>query len=216
MTQKNPKNQKTTAPTAPIKGSREERNFINFEIRAFQTEAGAEELYVEGYAATFQPTVMFEYNGVKYMEQIDALAFSEADMTDIIFNYNHSGKVMARTRNKTLIWSVDSNGLYIKARLDGTEEGRKMYEEIKGGYIDRMSFAFVVSEDSMDRDTHTRTVRKIKKVYDVSAVDIPAYESTSISARSYFEAVAEEERKTQERVELQKRKLKLLCSLGGI
>lgn len=204
-----------TKPMVPQRGSREERNFINFEIRAFQTEAGAEELYVEGYAATFQPTVMFEYNGIQYKEQIDPLAFAEADMTDIIFNYNHSGKVMARTRNRTLTWNVDSNGLYIKARLDGTEEGRKMYEEIKGGYIDRMSFAFSVSEDSMDRDTHTRTIRKLKKVYDVSAVDIPAYESTSISARSYFEAVAEEERETLARVELQKRKLKLKLSLGG-
>ena len=205
----------TKAPKIPQKGSREERNFINFEIRAFQTEAGPEELYVEGYAATFQPTVMFEYNGIQYKEQIDTLAFSEADMTDVIFNYNHSGKVMARTRNKTLTWNVDSNGLYIKARLDGTEEGRKMYEEIKGGYIDRMSFAFSVSEDSMDRDTKTRTIRKIKKVYDVSAVDIPAYESTSISARSYYEAVAEQERETLDRVQLQKRKLKLKLQLGG-
>jgi HK97 family phage prohead protease len=95
--------------------------------------------------------------------------------------------------------------LMIKARLDGTEEGRRLYEEIKGGYIDRMSFRFVASENAYDSDNHLRTIRKIKKLYDVSAVDIPAYDKTSISARSFFEAEAEEEHKAAEAAELRQK-----------
>jgi uncharacterized protein len=172
---------------------REFRKF-EFEIRAFN-EGEKEELYVEGYAARFNsPTVLWEYEGIKYKEQVDDRAFDEADMSDVIFNYNHSGKVMARTRNKTLQLSTDANGLYIRARLDGTEEGRKLYEEIKGGYIDRMSFSFTVQESAYDSVNCLRTIRKVKRLYDVSAVDIPAYDTTSISARSYFELEREKEK----------------------
>jgi len=185
----------------------EYRSF-DFEIRAAKTDDGQEELYVEGRAITFNdPAVIWEYDGVQYKEQVDDRALDEADMSDVIFNYNHGGKVMARTRNKTLELTVDKKGLKIKARLDGTEEGRKLYEEVKGGYIDRMSFRFVASENAYDSDNHMRTIRKIKKLYDVSAVDIPAYNKTSISARSFFEAEAEEERKAAEAAELRRKLL---------
>jgi len=104
-------------------------------------------------------------------------------MHDVIFNYNHSGHVLARTRNGTLTLEVRSDGLYIRARLDGTEEGQKVYDEIKGRYIDRMSFAFTVREESYDETEHTWTILKVKRLFDVSAVDIPAYDDTSIAAR---------------------------------
>lgn len=126
---------------------------------------------------------------------IDARALLNAEMSDVIFNYNHSGKVMARTRNKTLELIVDERGLHIRAKLDGTEEGRKLYEEIRGGYIDRMSFSFTVADQRYDKENRMRVITGIRKLYDVSAVDIPAYDTTSISARSYFEAEAETERK---------------------
>jgi HK97 family phage prohead protease len=189
---------------------RNEREFrkFNFEIRAIGEDITNQELYVEGYAVTFNsPTVIFEYDGIQYKEQVDDRAFDEADISDVIFNYNHSGKVMARTRNKTLTLSTDKKGLFIRARLDGTEEGRKIYEEIKGGYIDRMSFSFVASESAYDTENHLRTIRKVKKLYDVSAVDIPAYEDTTISARSQFQAVAEAEKKALESAELRKKLL---------
>jgi HK97 family phage prohead protease len=177
----------------PKRKDREFREFP-FEIRTALNDAGQEELYAEGYAVTFnEPTVLWEYDGIEYKEQIDDRAFDEADMSDVIFNYNHAGKVMARTRNKTLQLSTDKKGLFIRARLDGTEEGRKIYEEINGGYIDRMSFAFTASESAYDSENRIRTVRKVKKLYDVSAVDIPAYDTTSISARSYFELEREKE-----------------------
>lgn len=150
---------------------------------------------------------MFEMDGMEYKEMIDRRALLNSNLGDVIFNYNHSGKVMARTRNKTLELSVDERGLFIRARLDGTEEGRKLYEEIKGGYIDRMSFSFTVGEERYDRENRMRVIEGIKRVYDVSAVDIPAYDTTSISARSYFEAVAEEERKALDSAELRRKLL---------
>ena len=112
---------------------------------------------------------------------------------------------MARTRNKTLELRVDDKGLYIKARLDGTEEGRCLYEEIKGGYIDRMSFSFVASDASFDPNTRTRTIKGIKRIYDVSAVSIPAYDTTSIVARSLVHAEAEFKRAVADATEMRRR-----------
>lgn len=166
---------------------RKNRALRLFELQTRATtvdETGAEELWVEGYAARFNsPTVLFEMAGQEYSEQIAAGAFDGCPMDDVIMNYNHGGKVVARTRNGTLLLEVDDTGLRIRARLDGTEEGRRLYEEIKGGYIDRMSFAFQIAEESFDEDKRLWTVRRIKRLFDVSAVDIPAYDDTSIEAR---------------------------------
>ena len=185
----------------------------SFSVRV-RDETGTEEkpeMWVEGYAVRFEsPTVLFEYDGTEYKEQIDRNAFEECQMEDVIFNYNHGGKVMARTRNQTLFLEIRSDGLYIRARLDGTEEGRRLYEEIKGGYIDRMSFRFSVREEAYDKQNHMWTVRRIKRLYDVSAVDIPAYDDTSISARKQAVMDLEERRK---RLELFKRKKKLQLRL---
>lgn len=175
-------------------------------------EAEEQELYVEGYAVRFDsPTVLFEYGGTEYKEQIDRHAFDEALMEDVIFNYNHGGKVLARTRNDTLWLTVDDTGVFVRARLDGTEEGRKLYEEIAGGYIDRMSFAFTIQEESYDSVEHLWTIQKVKRLYDVSAVDIPAYDDTSIAARRA--AVEDSQRARQAALALDKRKLKLKCKL---
>lgn len=190
---------------------RDFRRFVEFELRSIQ-DTEDNELWIEGYAAVFnEPTVLFEYDGIEYKEQIDDRAFEGADMSDVIFNYNHGGKVMARTRNKTLQVSADKKGLFMKARLDGTEEGRKLHEEIKGGYIDRMSYSYTVKEAAYDSQNHLRTIRQIKKLYDVSAVDIPAYDTTSIQARS-FEELESEAKKLASEAEKRK-KLILLTQI---
>lgn len=163
--------------------------------RPFEIRLSEKEQHVTGYAATFeQETVMYEYDGIQYKEVIDRNAFANAQMTDVVLNFNHCGKPVARTKNNTLELKIDSTGLHITADLSGTDEGRRLYEEIKGGYIDKMSFAFTISEDSYNKDTHTRRITGIKRLYDVAAVDIPAYDTTSIQARSFFEAEAEKER----------------------
>jgi HK97 family phage prohead protease len=128
-------------------------------------------------------------------------------MKDVPFKYNHSDAVMvmARTRNKTLELMPDDQGLMIRATLADITAGRDLYALIKRGDIDKMSFAFTVTEQSYNKDTRTRTIIKLKRIWDVSAVDIPAYSDTSISARSFFEAEAEKERKVLESAELRKR-----------
>lgn len=152
------------------------------QTREIQHNDEPSELWVEGYAVRFNsPTVLFEYSGNEYKEQIDRNAFSECDMSDVIFNYNHGGKVIARTRNQTLEINADNDGIFIRARLDGTEEGRKLYDEISKGYIDKMSFQFTVKEQSYNSEERMWTIYKVKRLYDVSAVDIPAYDDTSIS-----------------------------------
>lgn len=190
------------------------RRELLFQVQARQADPDSEnnEMIVDGYAVRFEsPTVLFESEGIEYKEQIDARAFEDAKMDDVIFNYNHGGKVMARTRNHTLELEVQEEGLFIQARLNGTEEGRKLYEEIKGGYIDRMSFRFSVKEEDYDTENHMWTVRRIKKLWDVSAVDIPAYDDTLIEARKNFvlEAEAQEQRERKAAAELHKRKLML-------
>ena len=192
-----------------LRSQRERRLFHNFEIRTMQ-EGEEDQKIVEGYAATFeQETVLFVIDGREYKEIIARGAFDESDFSDVIFNYNHGGKVMARTRNKTLETSIDNTGLFMRANLSGTEEGRKTYEEIKGGYIDRMSFAFRIAEESFNQETLTWTIRKISKVYDVSAVDYPAYDTTSIAARRLAEVEDLASRKAVVDAELQKRKQRL-------
>ena len=104
-------------------------------------------------------------------------------------------------------------GLTSRANLSGTEEGRKLYEEIKGGYIDRMSFRFSIREEAYDSQNHMWTVRRVKRLYDVSAVDIPAYDDTSIEARKNFLLEEQERSKREAAADLRMRKLKLRTKL---
>lgn len=168
-----------------LKDGREYRSLQDFSL--VHREEGSEEYRVKGTAVVFDtPTVLFVCDGIEYKEIIDRHAFDGCDLSDVIFNYNHGGKVVARLRNKTLALAITERGLEVEADLSGTQAGRELYEEIDGGYIDKMSFSFSVREAKYDSVTHTRTIRKVKKLYDVSVVDIPAYEETSISARSFF------------------------------
>lgn len=190
---------------------REIRSAIEFRA------ADNEEYIVEGYATTFNdPYEMMEFDGVKYFEEVDRNAFDGADMNDVIFQYDHAGKVYARQKNGTLFLAVDDHGLRVRADLSKTESSRSMYEDIRAGLVSEMSFAFTVAEDAYNNETHTRTIRKIKKVYDVSAVSIPANPSTNISARSYFDGVIEAEKAERLRADADKArraKIRLLCDL---
>jgi len=145
--------------------------------------------YVEGYATTFDdPYLMFEdYDGWKYMEIIDSHALDGADMRDIIFQYDHQGRVYARNENSTLYIEPNAHGLFIAADLSKTSLARQMYEDIAVGNVTRMSWAFIPAEEEYteDRENHVFTTRitRVKKVFDVSAVSYPADPNTEISAR---------------------------------
>lgn len=177
-----------------IKDNREYRNIPLFETRAKEGEE--DNFIVEGYASTFEPYVLFEYDGIQYKEQISPDAFDDCDMSDVIFCKDHEGTVFARTRNKTLELSVDKKGLFTRTDLSKTASARAMYEEIKEGMYDQMSFAFIVREDSYDKEEHLRTILKVDKLFDVSAVSFPANPGTDISVatRDYFNGVIEAER----------------------
>jgi uncharacterized protein len=199
-----------------LENGREYRNMV-MEIRAADNE---EQMLVEGYATTFnQPYMLYDGKYYKVIEQIAPTAFQECDMADVIMQYNHEGRVFARNKNGTLSITADNIGLKITADLGGTDIGRQLYQEIKGGYTDKMSFSFVVGEDKRETtedyensiEIVNRTITKIKKVYDVSAVSIPANDLTSISARRYADGVIGNIK--AERLERAKKKLKLMLEV---
>ena len=176
-----------------IKENRAYRNLV------IQRSAGAKEpdYKVRGYASTFDKYTLWEAGDESIYEQIDPTAFDEADMSDVIFLYNHEGMVYARKKNDTLTLSTDEHGLAIEADLSSTQASRDLFEAINSGLIDQMSFAFSIEDDEFDRKTRTRIIHRIGKVYDVSAVSMPANPGTDIaavSARSYFDGVIEAER----------------------
>ena len=168
--------------------------------------------YVEGYATTYStPYCLCEIDGVKYMERIAPDALVGADLSDVILQYDHTGKVLARKANGTLVLEPnDQHGLFVAADLSKSAEARNLYEEIQNGLITQMSWAFVVEKDEYDRATHTRTILKIKKVYDVSAVSIPANGDTSICARSWVDGVLDSEHR--EAVERKRQIIRIICN----
>lgn len=199
----------------PICKDREYRTLVSF--GAEKKDDDKDSYKVSGYASTFDTYTLFEVDGIEYKERIDSHAFDDADMSDVIMQYDHTGRVFARTSNGTLSVSVDERGLKVEADLSTTEASRELYDEIASGLIIKMSFAFKVSEEHYDSNSHTRVVDKIAKVYDVSAVSIPANPDTEIFVRSaFFDGVIEKEkaeRLEQTRKEAEKRKLKLRLHL---
>lgn len=199
------------------KQTREYRNMI---LRALDPEIEeTEEKRVEGYASTFnEPYVLYEDDWIVYREQVAPDAFDNADMSDVIMQYDHAGRVFARISNGTLSVDPDEKGLLVNADLGGTELGRQLYDEIRGGYTDKMSFGFTVATDEelrSDREDGRRdilrTITGIAKLYDVSAVSIPANDGTSIgvSTRNRIDGAIEEvraERLAAEEMELARRR----------
>ena len=175
----------------PMKSDREYRNIQVQDLETRSAEDGG--MFVEGYATTFnQPYRLCGDEQITVNEQIDRGAFAETDMSDVIMQYDHQGRVFARMSNGTLQLSQDDHGLKILADLGGTEIGRQLFEEIRGGYTNKMSFGFTVPEGgdvrtrSKGEDGHItilRTITKIGKLYDVSAVSLPANDATEISSR---------------------------------
>ena len=181
---------------------REYRKTAVFEVRdAVEPKEAEESRIVEGYATIFdEPYLLFDFGDYAVYEIVDRNAFAECDMSDVIMQYDHEGRVFARISNGTLEVTPDEKGLFVHADLSGTEAGRELFDEIKGGYTTKMSFGFCVAEDVREyKESHdtgrvevTRKITKISKLYDVSAVSIPANDATEISARSYCDGVIAE------------------------
>lgn len=181
---------------------KENRQYRSIDLSSF--DVSGDSYVVEGYATTFnQPYELWE----DYYEQVSRSAFDATDMSDVIFQLNHEGIVMARQSNGTLSVHPDDHGLAVRADLSSIESSRELFDAIKAGLITRMSFGFVIADGGWGYDEHTRTstITSISKVFDVSAVSLPANPETEIhSARSYLDGVIEA-RKKQEL--LQRRKV---------
>lgn len=196
-----------------------EIKFCQIEIR----EADDGKKIVEGYATTFdQEYTLYSSGSYEVRESIDRHAFDETDMKDVILQYDHEGRVFARKSNGTLQLETDDHGLKIRADLGGTEIGRQLYDEIKGGYTTKMSFGFTVKSQERTEEENDgkliihRKITGIKKLYDVSAVSLPANDATEITSRNLGEGVIAEvkqEKLAREARERQKTKIRMLMEV---
>ena len=210
-----------------VKSDREYRD-MTMEVRtAEDAEVEQEERkIVTGYASTFnEPYTLYEDEDWKFDEVVSDRAFDNTDMSDVIMQYDHEGRVFARMSNNTLTVTPDEKGLLIEADLGGTELGRQLFEEIRGGYTNKMSFGFTVDGEEVrdmkaadGKDLTVRTITSVRKLYDVSAVSLPANDATSISVRSLTDGEIERiqaERLEAEALELRRRKLLAKAKLNG-
>lgn len=206
----------------PMKPNEREYRDFTLAVVEMDSEEKTADQVVRGYASTFnEPYTLYEDDEYRIMEQVAPDAFSSADMSDIIMQYDHQGRVFARTSNDTLNVSIDEKGLAIEANLGGTDIGRQLYEEIRGGYTTKMSYAYKVSDsewtetrDESGKTVELRTITGISKVYDVSAVSLPANDGTSISVRNLSDGVIEQVKAERlKALELERRKLQTKLKL---
>ena len=191
---------------------KQDREYRSMELRIAQDEE--RKYLVEGYASTFEPYVLFSEDGIDYKEQIMPTAFEEADLSDVVFRVDHTGRVYARTSAGTVELWTDEHGLGQRTDLSRTAAARELFADIEAGNYPKMSFAFTVAEDGdvYDRKTHTRIINRIAKVFDIAPVSFPANPGTelSVSTRDYFDGVIEMERAERLAEEERERKVKEL------
>lgn len=176
-----------------------DREYRSMELRLLpDSDENTENFIVEGYASTFDKYLLFSSEGVDYYERIEPTAFENADLSDVVFRVDHEGSVYARTSAGTVDLWIDEHGLGNRTDLSRTAKARELFADIKVGNYPQMSFAFIVAEggDDYDTNTHTRTISKIKKVFDISPVSFPANPNTelSVATRDYFNGVIEAEK----------------------
>lgn len=196
-----------------------EREYRNMDMRILNANDG-KSYFVEGYASTFDPYVLLTIDGVDYSERIEPTAFDEADLSDVVFRVDHTGRVYARSSAGTVELWTDEHGLAQKTYLGKTQQARELFDDIEAGNYPKMSFAFTVAEDGdyFDKATHTRVIQRIAKVYDVSPVSFPANTGTElgVSTRDYFNGVIEvekAERLEREKRERQKQRIRILTEV---
>ena len=169
--------------------------------------------YVEGYAARYDPYVLWEDEDGPVYERFERGCFDGCDMSDIIFQFNHQGTVMARQSNGSLIVEHDDVGLFTAADLSRTEAARRLYEEISTGMITKMSWGFYLGDYYYDKESRTIVHRTVKKIFDVSAVSIPANNNTEINARSWVDGVIDLATRSEVELDERRRRLRLKINL---
>ena len=171
----------------------EKRNYDNTNLSVEEIE---EEKRLVGYGAVIEKrTVICNIDGLDYYEIIDRNAFRNTDFSQCCLKYNHSNSypIVARVKNNSLSLNVDNIGLKYEARLLNTSSANDLYISVQEGLLDKSSFSFTVKRFNYDKQSRTRRILEIDKVFDVSVVDIPAYNDTSVQARNFFEEMKEKE-----------------------
>ena len=172
--------------------------------------------YVEGYAARYEPYVLYELDDGPIYERFEPGCFAGCDMSDVIFQLNHQGTVMARQSNGSLIVEPDDTGLFVAADLGRTEAARRLYEEISTGMITKMSWGFVLGEYYYDSASRTIIHKSVKKIFDTSAVSIPANNNTEINARSWVDGVIDLAARSEAELDQRRRKLRLAIKIQEV
>lgn len=171
------------------------------------------ECYVEGHAANYETYLLYDDGDYgKVYERFEPGCFDETDLSDVILQFDHAGRVFARTTNGTLLIEADENGLFVAADLDKTEGARALYEDIAAQMITKMSWRFRIGTYHIERTEGSKDITivhtKIPKVYDVSAVSIPANDATEINARSFGDGVIAAAARSEAELEEKRRRLR--------
>ena len=190
------------------------------QVRALQVFAPAPDAkrldtdyYVEGYAARYEPYVLYETPDGPIYERFERGCFDGCDMSDVIFQLNHQGTVFARQSNNSLIVEPDNIGLFTAADLGRTSGARNLYEEISTGMITKMSWGFILGDYYYDQASRTIVHKTVKKIFDVSAVSIPANNNTEINARSWADGVIDLAARSEAELDDRRRRLRLKLHL---
>lgn len=173
--------------------------------------------YVDGYAALYEPYVLYyDLDNNPVYERFEPGCFDECDMSDIIMQYDHEGKVLARNSNGSLVVEADSTGLFFAADLSRTEAARNLYDEVKAGMVTKMSWRFRCGNYYFDKDTRTIVHLTVKKIYDVSAVSIPANDDTEINARAWADGEIAQVARREAEIDERRRRLRLKITLQEV
>ena len=166
--------------------------------------------YVEGFAARYEPYVLYyDYDGQPVYERFERGCFDDCDMSDIIMQYDHEGKVLARTSNGSLIVEVTDEGLFTAADLGRTEAARDLYEDIAAGMVTKMSWRFRLGTYYFDQESRTIVHKTVKKIYDVAPVSIPANDNTEINARAWVDGEIAQAARREAELDERRRRLRL-------
>jgi len=181
-----------------------------------------EKMILEGYAIVYNEETLIGSEEYGFIESISPDAIGEDAIRDVPMKYNHmdSFLIIARTKNQSLQLTSDEKGLKVRADLLDTQHNKDIYKMVKSGLLESMSFAFTVKDQEWDHegDIPKRYIKSIDRLYDVSIVDIPAYDSTSIYARSLesmdLELKTMELEKRQQREALVRKRINIKLKTG--
>lgn len=199
----------------PVKPERQYRS-MTMTVQPQSEKLIDSDYYVEGYAANYERYKLWDDGDSSVYEQFTRENFEGVDLSDVIMQYNHQGEVFARCKNGSLIVRTDDKGLFIAADLGQTQRGREVYEMISKGMIDKMSWSFIPEGMHFDSKTRTVTYSGIKKIFDVSAVSIPANDTTDIHVKSFVDGEITKAVQELHRREAEILRLKIKAILGGM